>query len=339
MDRRSRQRKTTTSKSTDPSFQKHSVQIRDQERIAIKPESRVTRATTDAAVWKAGSRAIRLDRPIIIGIVNVTPDSFSDGGNFLRVDDAVAQASKLIEDGADVLDIGGESTRPGAAAIPAEVEIERVIPVIRAIRAASAETLLSIDTSKSEVARRALDAGAGIVNDVSATRLDDSMPALLASSDCGVVLMHSRGGVEDMATYEHATYGQNPSSEIAAELGDRARIVEAAGVNRDRIVLDPGIGFSKRSEESIALLRNLDDFRELGYPILVGPSRKRFVREILGGSLARRGEHVPLTSADRDMGTVGASVIALAAGARLFRVHDVWSHRRALDVAWTVLKG
>jgi dihydropteroate synthase len=299
----------------------------------------VTRAVHEAEVWKAGSRSILLDRPIVIGLINVTPDSFSDGGNFLRVDDAVAQASKLIEDGADVLDIGGESTRPGAVAIPAEIEIERVIPVIEAIRAATAETPISIDTNKSDVARRALDAGADIINDVSAARLDDSMPALLASSDCGVVLMHSRGGVEDMASYDHASYKTNPSAEIAAELADRARMIEAAGVERARIVLDPGIGFSKRSEESIALLRNLDDFRALGYPILVGPSRKRFVREILGGSLARGGKEVPLTNADRDLGTVGASVIALAAGARLFRVHDVWSHRRALDVAWTVLKG
>jgi dihydropteroate synthase len=299
----------------------------------------VTRATTDAAVWKAGSRSIVLDRPIVIGIINVTPDSFSDGGNFLRPDDALAQASKLIDDGADVVDVGGESTRPGAKGVNEQMETDRVIPVIERIRRASPDALISVDTNKSEVARRALDAGADIVNDVSAARLDDSMPALLGSTDCGVVLMHSRGGVEDMASYDHARYGANPSAEIAAELSDRARMIEEAGVEKNRIVLDPGIGFSKRSEDSIALLRDLGDLRALGYPILVGPSRKRFVREILGWSLARRGPQVSVTNADRDIGTVGASVIALAAGARLFRVHDVWSHRRALDVAWTVLKG
>jgi dihydropteroate synthase len=299
----------------------------------------VTRATTGTAVWKVGSRAIRLDRPIIIGIVNVTPDSFSDGGNFLRPDDALGQAAKLIDDGADAVDVGGESTRPGAVSVSLDVEIDRVIPVVERIRSEFPDAIVSIDTNKAEVARRALDSGADIVNDVSAARLDDSMPALLASSDCGVVLMHSRGGVEDMASYDHARYGSDPSAEIAAELAERARIVEEAGVARERIVLDPGIGFSKRSEDSISLLRDLDDVVALGYPILVGPSRKRFVREILGWSLARLGPNVSLTNADRDIGTVGASVIALAAGARLFRVHDVWSHRRALDVAWTVLNG
>jgi dihydropteroate synthase len=141
-----------------------------------------------------------------------------------------------------------------------------------------------------------------------------------------------------MASYEHANYGRNPSAEIAEELGRRAQEMEEAGIDRNRIVLDPGIGFSKRSEESISLLRNLDDFLALGFPILVGPSRKRFVREILGSNLSGRGKEVSLTNADRDIGTVGASVVALAAGARLFRVHDVWSHRRALDVAWALLK-
>ncbi|HEY8165859.1 MAG TPA: dihydropteroate synthase [Gemmatimonadaceae bacterium] len=270
--------------------------------------------------------------------MNVTPDSFSDGGNFLRPDDALAQASKLIDDGADAVDVGGESTRPGATSVSADVEIQRVIPVIERIQTAHPGALISVDTNKSEVARRALDAGAEIVNDVSAGRLDDSMPSLLAGSDCGVVLMHSRGSVEDMASYEHANYGRNPSAEIAEELGRRAQEMEEAGIDRNRIVLDPGIGFSKRSEESISLLRNLDDFLALGFPILVGPSRKRFVREILGSNLSGRGKEVSLTNADRDIGTVGASVVALAAGARLFRVHDVWSHRRALDVAWALLK-
>ena len=295
--------------------------------------------TIDAAVWKAGSRAIRLDRPIIIGIVNVTPDSFSDGGNFFRSDDALKHAAKLIEDGADAVDVGGESTRPGATAIPAAEEMSRVAPVIEHIRARFPDIPISVDTNKADVARRALEAGADIVNDVSAARLDDSMPALLASSDCGVVLMHSRGGVDEMATYRHAQYDSDPSAEIAMELVQRARALEAAGVERERIVLDPGIGFSKRSEHSTAMLRDLSEFSALGYPILVGPSRKRFVREILETTLERIGPAVSLTNADRDLGTVGASVVALVAGARLFRVHDVWSHRRALDVAWAVLQG
>jgi dihydropteroate synthase len=297
-----------------------------------------TRAVREAEVWQTGSRPIRLDRPIIVGILNVTPDSFSDGGEFFTPRDAIVHAAKLVEDGADVVDVGGESTRPGASQVPPAVELQRVIPVIEGIRAASIDVAVSIDTNKAEVARRALQAGADIVNDVSAARLDDSMPALLASTDCGVVLMHSRGGVEDMASYEHADYDGDPLGRIAAELGGRARMLEAAGVASDRIALDPGIGFSKHSDVSIALLRDLAGLTVLGYPILVGPSRKRFVREILdktsGAGLGRE-----LTNRDRDMGTVGASVIALASGARIFRVHDVWSHRRALDVAWTVLRG
>jgi len=299
----------------------------------------VKRATTDVAVWTAGSRAIRLDRPIIIGIVNVTPDSFSDGGNFFRSDDALKHAAKLIEDGADAVDVGGESTRPGATAIPATEEMSRVAPVIEHIRARFPDVPISVDTTKADVARRALEGGADIVNDVSAARLDASMPALLASSECGVVLMHSRGGVDEMETYRYAEYDSDPSADIAIELAQRARALEAAGVERARIVLDPGIGFSKRSEHSIAMLRDLSEFSALGYPILVGPSRKRFVREILETTLARTGHAVSLTNADRDLGTVGASVVALVAGARLFRVHDVRSHRRALDVAWAVLRG
>ena len=292
---------------------------------------------------RAGPQEISLDRPIVVGILNVTPDSFTDGGNFFSPANAVAHARRLVSDGADIIDVGGESTRPGAFLVEAEEEVRRVVPIIVAMRERWPELPISVDTNKAEVAEAALHVGATMVNDVSAMRLDSLMARVIAKNDCAVVLMHSRGRMWEMATYEHANYGADPVGEIVAELGARASFAESVGVARDRIVLDPGLGFSKRSEHSRAILRGLDALIALGYPVMVGPSRKRFVREAMAEGLAAvTGSDEPVEAeefsiAERDAGTIGASVVALTRGAMLFRVHDVRNHRHALDVAWRVL--
>ena len=284
-------------------------------------------APPSGARWRVRGGTIHLDRPIVIGIVNVTPDSFSDGGSFFSVDAAVARAAKLVEDGADILDVGGESTRPqNAVEVPAEEEIRRVLPVIEAIRAALPTAVVSVDTVKSETARQALAAGAAIVNDVSGFRLDPSMAAVCADAGAGAILMHSRGGVGTMGTYRDAEYGDDVVGEVARELEWSIATARQAGIDDQAIVVDPGIGFAKRSEHSLALLAGLERIVALGHPVLVGASRKRFIGEITGVTNA----------AERDAGTTGAHVAALVAGARLFRVHEVKPARHALDVAWAI---
>jgi len=281
-----------------------------------------------APVWRVRGRDVRLDRPFVLGVVNVTPDSFSDGGRFATAADAVRHGVQLAEDGADGLDVGGESTRPqGARPVDAAEERRRVVPVIAALRERLPGTVISVDTVKAETAAAALDAGADVVNDVSGFRLDPALAALAAERGAGVVLMHSRGGVSDMATFAHAEYGADVVEEVAAELGESVSRARAAGVRDEAVVLDPGIGFAKRSEHSLALLAALPRLARLGFPLLVGVSRKRFVGELSGVA----------EPAARLHGTVGANVAALARGARLFRVHDARAHREALDVAWAVL--
>jgi dihydropteroate synthase len=280
-------------------------------------------------VWLLRGRALTLDRPIILGIVNVTPDSFSDGGKFFSEGAAVERGSRLLEEGADILDVGGESTRPqGATPVDATEERRRVLPVVRALRRHFPQAILSLDTVKAEVAAAALDEGVDIVNDVSAFRLDAAMAGVCAREGAGVILMHSRGDVSDMATYAHAQYGADVVGDVMAELRQSALAGERAGVARGAIVLDPGVGFAKRSQHSIAVLAGLDRIVALGYPVAVGVSRKRFI-----GELSR--VDVP---AERLDGTTAANVMALAAGACIFRVHDVRPARRALDVAWAIAK-
>jgi dihydropteroate synthase len=261
--------------------------------------------------------------------VNVTPDSFSDGGRIRSLDDARRRIDELVGEGADIVDIGGESTRPqGATPVSPDEELRRVIPVVEAALADHPDLIVSVDTVKARVAEAALGAGASIVNDVSGFRLDDRMAAVCADARAGVVLMHSRGDVADMATFSHAAYGDDPVGDIVTELGAAAARAHAAAIPRERIAIDPGIGFSKRAETSIRVLRELERVAGLGYPVLVGVSRKRFIGEISGVA----------APADRVDGSVGANVAALARGARLFRVHDVKQHRHALDVAWAILQ-
>lgn len=269
------------------------------------------------------------DSPVVVGIVNVTPDSFSDGGNFLSPDAAASHAARLLDEGADVVEVGGESSRPGAAPVPVADEIARAIPAIREIMRRRPEARVAVDTVKSEVARAALDAGATIVNDVSALRLDPAMAAVCAAARCTVILMHSRGSVAEMASYAHARYHSDPVGEIVDELRASSVAAMNAGIARERIVLDPGIGFSKRSEQSLAVLAQLGKIAQLGFPVMVGVSRKRLI-----GELTRVHQAV-----ERDEGSVGANVAALTLGASWFRVHAVRANRHALDVAAAILGG
>jgi dihydropteroate synthase len=275
------------------------------------------------STWSTARGALSLDIPRIMGIVNVTPDSFHDGGRYFDAEAAVLHAGALLEAGADVLDLGGESTRPGAQSVSEREELRRIRPVLRGVLQRWPGVLISVDTVKSEVARAALAEGAAIINDVSALRSDAAMADVVARAGAGLVLMHSRGSVSDMASYETAVYGADPVSEVVAELSLQVEQARQAGVQAHQIVLDPGIGFSKRTEQSVAVLARLDALRSLGYPVLIGPSRKRFLGELAGG----------LPADQRLEGTIAACVAGLLGGARIFRVHDVLPVRRALAVA------
>ena len=282
-------------------------------------------------------------RPTIFGILNVTPDSFSDGGNFFSTEAAIAQAGRMISEGADAIDVGGESTRPGAQSVPAREELKRVLPAIRAIRSRWSNVAISIDTVKAEVASAALAEGASIVNDVSGMSLDPEMPRVCAEAGCSVVLMHSRGSVADMASYDNAVYGSDPVGEILSELEESIQTAQKAGIHPGRIAIDPGIGFSKRTSHSLAALVELPRIVALGYPVFVGASRKRVIAELIRytggvGTSAGGTTLAPelISNDDRDMTTVGVNVVAFFAGARIFRVHRVRPNRLALDAAWAL---
>ncbi|MBI4545361.1 MAG: dihydropteroate synthase [Gemmatimonadetes bacterium] len=277
--------------------------------------------------WRTARGTLLLDRPRILGVLNLTPDSFWQGGRHTGLDSAVAHAERLIEQGTDLIDIGGESTRPGAAPVSAAEETARVLPVVRELVRRWPDLLVSVDTVKAEVARAALAEGAAVINDVSGLRLDPRLGRAAAEAGAGLVLMHSRGTVETMASYELARYGADPVGDIVAELAESLERAGAGGVDPGAVVLDPGLGFAKRTEHSIAVLARLDRLLELGRPVLVGPSRKRFVGELAG----------ELPPAERLEGTIAACVAALFRGAHLFRVHDVRALRRALAVAEAIL--
>jgi dihydropteroate synthase len=273
--------------------------------------------------WRTARGTLCLHRPVVVGILNVTPDSFWDGGRHAAGTAALRHAELLLEQGADVLDIGGESTRPGAAPVSTDDELRRVLPTLQAVVHRWPDVPVSVDTVKSAVARAALDAGAAIINDVAALRLDAAIADVAAAAGAGLILMHSRGGVGRMAQYELADYGDDCVADVAAELASVVAHARARGVPDDTLVLDPGLGFAKRTTHSLAMLHGLARLADLGFPILVGPSRKRFIGEALGG----------LPPDLRLEGTIAACVVAMLHGARLFRVHDVAAVRRALDMA------
>ncbi len=263
-------------------------------------------------------------RTLIMGIVNVTPDSFSDGGRFLSPQAAVDQGLRLLDEGADILDVGGESTRPGAEPVPAEEEQARVLPVIRGILARRPGAVVSIDTYKAAVAAAALEAGAQIVNDVTALRGDADMAALVAQRGAGLVLMHMRG---EPRTMQKDPRYDDVVAEVTAFLQRQAQAAQEAGVAREAIVVDPGIGFGKNLEHNLALIRHLGSLRALGYPVLLGASRKTFIGQLTGREQPR----------DRLWGTLGAHVVGAALGADIVRVHDVAPLKEALVVTDAIL--
>jgi dihydropteroate synthase len=273
--------------------------------------------------WVARGRIIAdADRPRVMGIVNTTPDSFSDGGLAFTFEDAIKRAEALVADGADILDIGGESSRPGAVDVSVEEEIRRVIPVVAAL-AGRISVPISIDTTEPEVARLALDVGASIINDIRA--LDDpAMLGLAAGSDAGVVLMHMLGNPRTMQN--NPQYG-DVVAEVLAFLTDRVERAERAGIARERIAIDPGIGFGKTAEHNITLLRNIDRFASLGCAVLIGTSRKRFLGSVTGRDVSSR------TTA-----SVISSLGACLRGAGIVRVHDVAAMLDAVKV-WGEIEG
>jgi dihydropteroate synthase len=279
--------------------------------------------------WRVRGRTVPITKPFVFGILNVTPDSFSDGGRFDTLEGAMTHVRTMVAEGADGIDVGGESTRPqGAAPVSADQELERVMPVLSVIRSAFPELLLSIDTTKAEVASAALDAGVEVINDVSGFRIDPRVGEIAAARHAGVVLMHSRGGVAEMGTYRYAEYGTDVVGDVIGELTRAVQGAVSAGIAPGAIAIDPGIGFAKRSEHSLQVLAELGRVCALGFPVMVGVSRKRFVGELAGVH----------TASERVAGTVGANVAALINGARLFRVHDVAPNRQALDVAWGIMR-
>lgn len=261
-------------------------------------------------------------RTLIMGIVNVTPDSFSDGGRFLGPDRAIAHGLRLFEDGADLVDVGGESSRPGAEEVPAAEEIRRVIPVIAGLVAAGVP--VSVDTSKPEVASAALAEGAVVVNDITAFRHPDMAP-LVAAARCGAVLMHMQGNPQTMQ--DHPAY-EDVVGEVRDYLLERAAFIEQAGVERSFVCVDPGIGFGKTQRHNLQLLARLDELVSTGYPVLVGTSRKSFIGKILDQS----------DPAERDLATAATVAIAATRGAAVVRVHNVEMTRQAVLVADAIVR-
>jgi dihydropteroate synthase len=280
--------------------------------------------------WKLRSRSLKLgERTLIMGVVNVTPDSFSDGGRFLDSDRAVSQALALLAEGADIVDIGGESTRPGKKEpVGADAEKRRVLPVIDGIRHQVRDAIISIDTYKAETAEAALDRGVDIVNDVSGLTWDDKMASLLASSDCGCVLMHTRGRPEQWSSLPPLK-GSQVVPLVIEGLRSVAQFALSAGISRERIVLDPGFGFGKRMAENFPLLAHFRELHQLGFPLLSGTSRKSFIGRN-GGDRNDPTARLP--------GSLVSMAASIFAGAHIVRVHDVKETAAAARVADSITR-
>ena len=290
-----------------------------------------------------------LTKTAICGIINVTPDSFSDGGQFFAIEEALKQARKLIAEGATILDIGGESTRPGSSYVEIEEEIQRVVPVIKAIRAES-DVLISVDTWKSQVAEAALKAGANLVNDITGLMGDEKMAEVVAKAEAQLVIMFNPvmarpqhpsslifphfGFGEPFTDKELADFEQLAVEELMAAFFNRAlRRAEKAGISKDKIMLDPGIGFGLTKKENLLLLRDLDKLHERGYPIFLGVSRKRFVINILEENEFEVNPETEAGFRNRDIASAHVTCIAARQGVEVVRVHDVVSHKMAVDIA------
>lgn len=257
-----------------------------------------------------------------MGIVNITPDSFSDPGEYLDKDKAVARGMELVEQGANILDLGGESTRPGSEPVSPSEELKRIIPVIKELRKRT-DVLISVDTTKANVAEEALAAGADIINDISAFRFDDRMPLLASDSGAPVILMHMKGVPKTM---QSNPYYEDLYQEIRCFLEERIATATAYGIKREKIIVDPGIGFGKNLAHNLAIINNLDFLEGLGRPILVGISRKSFIGKILN-----------LPPNERAEGTIASAVLSVLRGAHILRVHEVEQVRRAIEVAEAIV--
>ncbi len=285
--------------------------------------------------WRLRSRTLELGaRTLIMGVLNVTPDSFSDGGRFFEPNAAIEHGLHLLDEGADILDIGGESTRPGAmagseSAVSAGEELRRVMPVVEELLRRRPQVIVSIDTYKARVARAAVEAGAEIVNDVSGLRWDAEIASTLAELKCGVVLMHMRGRPSE---WRNLPPLDDPVGLVSRELGQRAEAALAAGIARERIALDPGFGFGKRFDENYPLLAHLDELQKLGFPLLAGVSRKSFI----GRTLAKNGSDAP--PHERLYGSLAAITAAILNGAHMVRVHEVEPAVQAAKIADAVLQ-
>jgi len=266
-----------------------------------------------------------LDRPRIMAVLNVTPDSFSDGGRYVDRDAALRRVEQMVAEGADLIDVGGESTRPGAAAVPEAQELERVVPVVEAIHARF-DIPVSVDTNKSAVAAASMQAGAEFINDISGFSFDPEMAAVAAATGAGVFLMHTRGRPETM---QRQTVYADIVAEVIAVLREAVQAATAAGIPSAKISVDPGIGFGKSAAGNLELLRRLGELRVLGLPILLGTSRKSFIGKVLGIDDPPQRLH----------GTLATVALGVAAGAQIFRVHDVRAARETALMAWAVVQG
>ncbi len=272
----------------------------------------------DKPSWVIRGGRLNVSKPLVMGVLNVTPDSFSDGGRFETAESVFEAAQKMVREGADILDLGGESTRPGAEAVSAEEELSRLLPVLKKIRK-GLQVALSIDTTKADVARACLDEGAHIINDVSGLAVSgESLAHLVRDSGAGLVLMHRRGNPQTMQ--QLASYG-DVTGEVCAELAKGLAFAQACGIDAEQIVVDPGLGFAKTGEQNFLLLRELQRLSALGRPVLIGPSRKSFIGKVTGRQ-----------PGSRDYGTAAAVACAYAQGARIFRVHKVAAIRDVLKV-------
>jgi dihydropteroate synthase len=293
---------------------------------ALAAELKVTllRAAQRPRFWRTSQRELSLERPLIMGILNVTPDSFSDGDLYSDPGRAIDRAREMIADGADIIDIGGESTRPGASAVSTEEELKRVIPVIAAL-AGTTSCPISVDTWKSPIARAAVDAGAEIINDISGLTFDPQIAAVAAGTGAGMVLMHTRGRPQTM---QHDVVYADLIGEVTGSLGQSLAAAGDAGVELERIAIDPGIGFGKTAAHNLEILRRLSEFTGLGAPLLIGTSRKSFIGKVLNREAGQR-----------TCGTAATVALAVQSGADILRVHDVREMRDVADMAHAIRTG
>ncbi len=283
----------------------------------------LARITSVPTEWRTSRRSLSLDRPLIMGILNITPDSFSDGGRCNDPDRAIEKALMMESEGADIIDVGGESTRPGAAPVSSEEEISRIVPVIERL-ATSLKCAISVDTWKSKVAGRALLAGAEIINDISGFNFDSQMAGLAAASGAGVVLMHTRGTPDKM---QQNTKYHDLMAEITSGLHASVLRAREAGISDHCIAIDPGIGFGKGAASNLEVVRRLAEFSGFGLPVLIGPSRKTFIGKVLGRE----------QTDDRIFGTAAVVALSVSNGASILRVHDVRAMRDVADMAHAVM--